>query len=412
MFNTVTEIGNLTIDEVFGYYDGPRLFSCRSGDGNYYIAIHVDDDGDNEVWLLAPVSTRRLEEVRTGRISLHGAFRLVEGGRVWNLLVSSDARDVLRYDFMSVDSVGDEILPSPNARLALESRVEAVVSTNTIWSAIDSIAQEAIQGGRLPTSIQALKSLRHVVDISLSNVNYPKLPAIHIDALGRSLTRLQSLFDAAGQAFFDRPTARGAVPSRIKDQTRLLAIHPFPGSFGIRLESDNNDLFGSDTLTPVFESVALLFQAGDNEAYLLEVLDKLGPRTAAHYRSLARILASARANFTIEVGVPNRAQSVSATLPYDRLSNLINILERQSEKVVETLTIAGELIGVETDPIKRRVHIKSVEHDINCGVADNCAHKLMGLTIGGIYEATFSVRIDVIDISGEEKVTYKLIDIN
>ena len=38
-----TVLGNLTIDEVFDTYDGPRLFTCTNGDGQSFIGLWIDD---------------------------------------------------------------------------------------------------------------------------------------------------------------------------------------------------------------------------------------------------------------------------------------------------------------------------------------------------------------------------------
>lgn len=74
-----TVLGQLEIIEVFEYFDGPCLFSCRNRSGAQFLAVFADE-GEVDIWLYAPVSEGRLEAVRAGNVDLHTAFADAEDG--------------------------------------------------------------------------------------------------------------------------------------------------------------------------------------------------------------------------------------------------------------------------------------------------------------------------------------------
>jgi hypothetical protein len=54
-FCHVVPVGNLTVFEVYVYYDGPKLFACRNASEQVFIAVWIDDGATHDSWLLVPV---------------------------------------------------------------------------------------------------------------------------------------------------------------------------------------------------------------------------------------------------------------------------------------------------------------------------------------------------------------------
>jgi hypothetical protein len=73
-----TDLGNLDTIEIYSYYNGPRLFSCRNSAGNIYFALWVDEEDDFDLWLYVAISQQRFEEIRSGKIDLQNAFLKAE----------------------------------------------------------------------------------------------------------------------------------------------------------------------------------------------------------------------------------------------------------------------------------------------------------------------------------------------
>lgn len=69
-----TDLGELETIEIYSYYNGPRLFSCRNSGGTIYFALWVDEEVDFDLWLYVPVSQQRFAEIRSGKVDLKNAF--------------------------------------------------------------------------------------------------------------------------------------------------------------------------------------------------------------------------------------------------------------------------------------------------------------------------------------------------
>ena len=110
-----TVLGELQMIEVFEYFDGPRLFSCRNNSDVRFLAVHADE-GEVDTWLYVPVSERRLEALRVGRVDLHTAFANPEDG--FTYLVSFRGSSV-EATAVHASSIPSEILPDQGTLLRL-----------------------------------------------------------------------------------------------------------------------------------------------------------------------------------------------------------------------------------------------------------------------------------------------------
>lgn len=78
-----TQLGVLSIQDVFVEYDGPKLFTCINEWGQLYLAIFVDEDDSSETYVYAPQSAGRMRDLAAGRISLRDATVKPSGPHVW-----------------------------------------------------------------------------------------------------------------------------------------------------------------------------------------------------------------------------------------------------------------------------------------------------------------------------------------
>src|SRR5687768_13652466 len=118
-----TELGTITVDEVYIRVDVPRLFSVRNEAGQRFLAVFVHEDEESDVYLYAPVSADRLSAVRSGAIPLHVAFASPQDGHVYAVTTpfEGDEVDVRR---MTADDIPRNWLPSSEARLTLDTPTE------------------------------------------------------------------------------------------------------------------------------------------------------------------------------------------------------------------------------------------------------------------------------------------------
>ncbi|BAZ13386.1 hypothetical protein NIES4071_52250 [Calothrix sp. NIES-4071] len=114
-----TDLGELDIIEIYSYYNGARLFSCRNAALNIYFALWIDEDTDFDLWLYVPVSPKRCQEIRSGEIDLRNAFLKSEDGFVFVVKIFFDNSDMANY--IKSEEIDKDWLPLPGDYLKLSS---------------------------------------------------------------------------------------------------------------------------------------------------------------------------------------------------------------------------------------------------------------------------------------------------
>lgn len=112
-----TDLGELDIIEVYSYYNGPKLFSCRNVVGNIYFALWVDEEVDYELWLYVSISQQRFREIRSGSIDLRNAFIDAEDKFVFEVKIYFKDSDVSKS--IASNEIDEDMLPLPNDYLKL-----------------------------------------------------------------------------------------------------------------------------------------------------------------------------------------------------------------------------------------------------------------------------------------------------
>lgn len=86
-----TQLGILTIIEIYHFYNMPVLFACRNKAGNLYLATWTDERETEDLWLYTPLSVERFAQMRNGQIDLHDAFAYPEDGIAFEVHVTKYA---------------------------------------------------------------------------------------------------------------------------------------------------------------------------------------------------------------------------------------------------------------------------------------------------------------------------------
>ena len=112
-----TILGQLEVLDVFEQFDGPKLFTCRNGADACFLVVWVDDHaGAEDVWLYAPVSTKRVAALKLGEFELRRAFIESEGGVV-HLVRTSRSGGISAIESMASNTIPDELLPDRGVTL-------------------------------------------------------------------------------------------------------------------------------------------------------------------------------------------------------------------------------------------------------------------------------------------------------
>ena len=72
------------VKETLAYYDGPRVVVAEDGSGAAYIADHVSEDDEDDLFLVVPTSAESLNRLYSGEIDLRDLL-LADGAEGWFL---------------------------------------------------------------------------------------------------------------------------------------------------------------------------------------------------------------------------------------------------------------------------------------------------------------------------------------
>ena len=211
-------LGELDIVEIYVYYDRPILYSCKNVDRQLYLAVFADDDDENETWLYAEVSLRRLNRIRSGEIDLYNAFAKPENKSLFQVTVPYNPESKIKTE--TVQEVFSDMLPEEWQRLTVEGELlETFLGFDTLPPL--SNGQEIARSKR-----------REILDIrfnfdGISGTEAPIAPLVNI------LGKLQDLMDTIGRGLLN--SNQIAQEGQIGTQFSLLQVGG--GSFGVRLAS-------------------------------------------------------------------------------------------------------------------------------------------------------------------------------
>lgn len=303
-----TVLGDLTLEETFVEYDGPRVFTCRSTTGQLFLAGWAEEREDDDLWLYLPVSEPRLRVVRAGGLPLREAFERPEGVvYLVTLPVDSDlAPD--RAEPVEVDQLRDEWLPEPDFRVGLPTETLPPAQSGDLWRRVT--IQE--RRGRLRLMVKWPGTTRSEAPTK---------------KFGELLVTTQSLIDNVGLAILrSDPPQAGRLPLEIAEQTSTDVVGLSAASFVVDIASTNfDDLFDNSVFIDITVRILRLLDTSLERDALIGELSELRPRGAKSFRNFVRELASTGADVTVAAAGANLAYT-ARELPAERLQTLSGIL--------------------------------------------------------------------------------------
>jgi hypothetical protein len=381
-----TYLGNLELNEIFEFYDIPRLFTCKNKTGQYYLVLSIDEDEEQLIWLYLGISVDRLNLLINKKMDLYSAFKTPENDFLYRVTTnySSEATN-LEYIF-SEQLTGDE-LPYESTYLT-EKAVEHHYGL-----------------GEVNAKESALSSKREVCNLHF----YPSNgwgTELSCKDTGKSLICFQEVIDAIGQNCSGNPTIKGVIPTDILQKTALNICQIFEGSFGIQLKSNYIDNLLEDNISDyslVSDSLTELlnlFMIKDNEEELKNKLHELKGRAASKYQLLLKELLSIQSDLKIEWGSPKINRGGEFFLEKKVIKSTFDIINKLELSEKETINIKGKLICFHSRT--KFYEIRTLDGEKFSGkAADNSG--IQSVTINDIYHAEIEKTITTQLSSGEEK---------
>lgn len=112
-----TNLGILEVLEVYVFYDQPVLFSCKNKSGLIYIALSIDETDSSEIWLYAPISNSRFQELVRGEVELRNVFTDAEDAFVYRVEIPNDSKSNTIVDVIDCHEIPDSDLPEPGIKI-------------------------------------------------------------------------------------------------------------------------------------------------------------------------------------------------------------------------------------------------------------------------------------------------------
>jgi hypothetical protein len=383
-----TVLGALELDEVYEYYDGPRLFTCRTPSDRTYLAVSIHEDSERDVWLYVSVSPRRLADIRTGQIDLEQAFRLAEDGDVYEVTVPrADGQSSVRI--LSAAELTADILPAPGERLV---QVEHDDRESTL------------------SDVARLASQRHRDAVALTFDLPDHTSEIPIAYLGDVLTAFQELVSAIGQALRDVATARGRIQPEILRETRLLVAATPRGSFRVDLTAAQlSNSFGESLVGDSLEQITAVLEAGSDREQLQERFARLHTRAAAKYRKFLDELVEEPVSLRIDWGSTKKGRGISIGVPHPELIHIAEAMSKVTQTEAHVVEVTGELIGVNVRTLHFEILERKTQKRFSAKIAKPAIREASRATIGQLYTATLEERLEMSLLTGQEQISRTLI---
>ncbi|MET9203351.1 DUF6575 domain-containing protein [Gordonia sp. NPDC003585] len=391
-----TVLGELLMEETLVYYDGPRVFTCRSITDQRYLVAWANEQDDGDTWLYVPLSQARLNVLRSGAWPLREAFVLPESIVYRVDLTDSDedsnsARDVARL--ISSEDIPEDWLPGENFRLELET------ATVTPADSPEVLAFKAQQENRT----------RLRLEIDHADVLRTEAPTRQV---GEILVLAQRMYDNFGMSLGSgEVNAKGRIPKEIASRVASDVLALSAASFVIELGSRNFEpLFGDSLFADSTKHLIALLDPNLEREAISEQLRDLGPRAAKSFRKFVSGLADTGADVSVAAASVNFGYTVQA-MSSERLGFLKLMLTRLVPDE-EVTSIREEMELVAYDSGRRTFGLKGSADDVYEGAVSAVVTRQMpNPTIHARYDALIEATSVLNEVIGETKVTYRLLQL-
>ena len=375
-----------SFDRVLQYYDGPRLLLQKSQTDQLFLAWWCDSDESTDRWIYLPVSESRLQTILSGEIPDLEALQSPEDGHVFVVDTDLDSDSIVQTVMTVADVLPSDVLPSPDVRLSI------------------SIPEEI---SSLPSRERA-----HMLSIRIQGDPLDQTGRVGAKIVGQVIGHVQRLIDAIGQAKSGNPTIRGSIPDSILEQTRLDPVSTYSGSFGIRLETNqDDDLFGESLVRSSLEGLFDLLDVGYESSELTSQLTELKARVAKNYGDFLSTIETSLDAASLTWSQPGKVKSRQVHITHESARNIIAQIENVSSQVQDNLILQGIFIGGNTRTMRFEIQASDTEESFVGSIDREAFSDVDHFPLRAPCEATLQPHLEINEATGEEKTTYSLLRI-
>lgn len=311
-------MNNLTVFEVYEFYDRPLLYSAQDALGRFYLLLYAGSVEDAERWLAVALSQRRLREIRSGTMSLHNAFSSPEEGLVYELHQSSGG-DVAEVQTLQAFEIDSQRLPVPGERL----EIHAPFPHELPGISAHQTNREAIR-----LRLHFTGSLGHVAPV-------------------RTLSEILLGFQKA---------VNDLSVYRFAQYANLLVTAFLPGSFEVELESEETaDMFGFTKTGESLQEIFELLRLTDKIEMLELKLGQLDSNSADSYLEFLKSIHTGTTSADLTWASPKDAERGQARVTQAGAQKAVAYLEGFESVEEEFYKVQGRFRAINLDTMYFRL---------------------------------------------------------
>ena len=375
-----------SFDRVLQYYDGPRLVLQKSRAGQLFLAWWSDSDDSVERWIYLPLSQHRLHEILSGAMPSLEGLHSPEDGCLFVIDKDPQTDSIIQAVMTVAAELSSDALPLSGARLNIP----------------------------VPNEISDIPSREgvHVLTVKMESKPSDVTGRVSAKVASQLTGNLQRLVDALGQAKSGNPTSRGSISETILNETRLDPVGIYTGSLVVLLETSNRDnLFGESLAKSSLEGLFDLFEVGHEAAELASKLSELKSRVAKNYKDFLSTIESSLNAASLTWNQSGKPMYRQFFMNVASARNIIAQIDAATDLTQDNIVMEVTLIGANVRTLRFEVATLDTNEKFEGLIHEDAISEVEKLTLNSECRVILQPNLQVNEVSGEERTTYTLLDI-
>lgn len=296
------------------------------------------------------------------------------------------------------------------------NRISEVIST---LEEVEGREQSKILQSLQSVSLLAKKNQREVIELWI-RYQFERKYDINIKKMGSVLKSLQDFF----QSLAELRNSRRQVSIKnidLRNQVEVSLIETFQGSFGFRIAFSKTDMQLALFDFPIAEDISQdfldLIRFSNIPELLAERISNYRGKPSSKFKTLIFNILSLEANLYLEWGSVKPEKGGFAEISYENLVRALDILEKQDIIDPVLINFVGTLILAGVDKKKgRNTRFIAVDEQSGKEYRGSISESIVrsgtvDLIVGKIYRMTLEEKSSVNAATGDEEISYTLIDL-
>lgn len=310
-----SRLGQLRLDTVFEYYDGPVLFSARNELGYAFLASAVEE----ATYLYVPISEDRLVSVRTGIVTLEEAFGSPEVGTVF-VVRTGDSGSVQE---VPVADISNEWLPAAG-------------------EALDEAAHTADEYSDEKLGLWAARQHRPLTALRLDQIESARRTEFPLRRAGELMQEFQELADVV--AIEANPSTASQPEAALDSEFALVQVAAGSVVFVVAPLLGDRMTYGPSPSMERIQDIVKAANAGPR-SFTQTIGEFHFRRTIAHVRDFFAALSDSGTGVRLINARPS-GEVTSVAVSVDRVRESLDVLRWRTDLPTETLNIVGQLMAL------------------------------------------------------------------